>query len=51
MWYRRALALLVVLEVCVIFGCCSKPLRIKVFYDKTVEYLPREQKTIVKQVH
>ena len=48
---RRALALLVLFEVCVIFGCCSKPLRIKVFYDKTVENLKREQKTIVKQVH
>ena len=43
--------MLVVLEVCVIFGCCSEPLRIKVFYDKTVENLKREKKTIVKQVH
>ena len=50
MWSKRALALLAALEVCVIFGCCSN-LRIKVFYDDTVQSLPGENKTIVKQVY
>ena len=47
---KKVLGLLVALEVCATIVHCSNPLRIEVFYDKTVEKLPTEKKTKVKEV-